>query len=109
MNKRISKKIHKNYLSDFGSEIASLKSERAKLENLGINDVIHYEINTFPEVFWKLIPRIKKHYLSYSVEKVTLKEIPATESSWWSITENTTFYKVYPTRTKSPCWFMALN
>ena len=109
MNKRIEKKIHKKYISDFGSELANLATERKKLENIGLNEVIHYEMNDFPETFWKLNPKAKRHYLSYSVEKVALTDIPATESIWWSITKNTSFYKVYPVRAKKPCWYMALN
>ena len=96
-------------MADFAIEIANQKSERRKLDQLGMNEVTVYENNLFPQSFWELNPGVKKFRMSYSIERIELKDIPRTHCSWWIVSETTLFIRVFPTASRKPYWYMALN
>lgn len=109
MNRRISKKQHKRYLTDLGIEICQDKQWQSRLAKLDIGNSIAIESSNIPESFYGLSRAVDLHKLNFEVSRVELSSIPVSESNWWKVDEKTIFLGFFPAEFKKLCWYAAIN
>ena len=109
MNRRISKKQHKKYLSDVGIEICQNKEWQSLLAKMEIGDSMAIKSSNIPESFYGLSKAAHLRKLSYEVACVELSSIPASESNWWKVGEKTIVLAFSPTEFKEFCWYATIS
>lgn len=108
-NARIVKKLHSRYLADFFIECSQDLEWEKKLRELKIEDKLNTAEAGFPENFQAFFPETAGMNLEYSVERVTLADVPRAASCWWPVEENTHYYMAYPTQFPQTSIFMAID
>ncbi|MDF1764556.1 MAG: hypothetical protein P1U57_14200 [Oleibacter sp.] len=108
-NLRIRKKFHTNFLGDFLIEASQDEAWQGHLKKLPMDERIGSDDLGYPQEFAALADYAILPPLSYSVERVALKDIPRRVSCWWPIEENTHYYLCYPTEFPKTQLYLAID
>lgn len=106
---RIVKKLHGRYLAEFLLECSQDEEWKKKLQSLNEENRLETAVEGLPPAFIEDFPETTEMSLEYSVERLSLEEVPRAASCWWPVDEQTHFYVAYPAQFPEKRLYMAVD